>query len=836
MIDNNACFIGLEDFSFLNPQISSNKKLYTWIKQAFTLGGWSPSPFLLKERQIDLLKKQQLGLQLQLINAGSPFAVLASQIDNIAKSIREEKSIALIEADIKKVEKNFESIKAQPLVCNLPLNPLAMETFNYLGYLFANLVTLGFYGVVKAELLQSQFDLLTAQNAHLVTKTQKAFVQAQNEIRSKINHLNQQKQHLCNSEEFRSLPEYSIWSKTQKLQKELISLERDHQSLQFELEQLIQQEEKSKKEIVRALPFQKQLEALIETLKGIKTLISEKQKQLLGPLPPRFENYNEDLKAFEQYFDQQKKINPLFNGDYGLNDNENDKTRMTAYAKLAKQEESKTPSGLMKTLFHHVFVTQLSKKGWLQSKEMLGEAQEEKRKAVYHLMALELIKAGTLVKIDCHGYGLRISNDESMTLCPSLPEVVQRSKEQGGYSSEMAIIFKRLHNPFTPPVNDPQCPYGIDPVSAALIYRKHLSAEQRHYVEVLLSEHLLSQNDPDLLNAKSSLKKIDGQLIAQAVTFISEIGHAIGKNFSLVLDAEWQTSATLSDAISIHHFTKKEDPHSFYVIPEMHPNVEKTIKSMYNNLSRNYDFHTIFNDLKCYQKVFDAIHSEAILCPLDQPFPACITKTLGELGAASAPEKSVLNYQYHISGSSFNSDFMTKAKNFGMLARFILSQHQMIYEDFYHLMAVYLDTSEGKAALFSILEKYQIDDPNYIETYCKQFSDDLFYWEFEGDSFSDYYRVDLIDLEVFAHMLGIRIGVFTPDTETKINEMGLQVPKDDGCYVGPFTKETHYIYLDDGLVYPMWPKLKIDAFTADDQKEVANLELHWSQEYIHGGF
>ncbi|MFI0434960.1 MAG: hypothetical protein ACH350_04425 [Parachlamydiaceae bacterium] len=495
-MNKTAPSLGLEDCPIFIPPKSSMKDLAkSWVYDLITLGLQSSSKLILAEREIALLERNQKTLQLQLANGRESLELLLVDIEKVARSLNDPSSYTNFQAKMNLCKKKLGQIHFTSVKLDSNVTPLAMESLTYLKNIVLNVLTAGFYGVLRVKCLTHKKALLIHQNTHLSHKLPSEFEKTQTDYQKRIDLL-------------------------------------EKMSLSFIKTIIAIKNEDVKK-----------------TLDDQKFQIDKKTIEMPGPLPPRFAGHDAELLKFEQYYHHNKTIDPALAGDYGLSDRQTARALFTPYTRIANNEDSSTPDQLVKNMFKYVLNEHLVSKQWLKSDQMKTAVYRKKRVAICYCVALEFIRHSQLMKIDCHGYGLKLRNDDAVILTPSLPERVERRKVKGGGLLEKTIIFKRVNAPFTPPANDPEFPYGIDPVSAALLYRKVLSKQEQRVVDTLLIESLTPHNDPNLAMAKAALTGSRGGVIDQTVGFIKEVGEAINKNFALMLDAEWEKEACCKIAI-----------------------------------------------------------------------------------------------------------------------------------------------------------------------------------------------------------------------------------------------------------------------------------------------
>lgn len=813
--------LGLHDFPEFKPApFFLSSTISSWFVNVITLGVLNASQLTYKERESAVLQRNQLALQLKYAHSSAPFNSILNKMAGIVQSLNQQtKTIDTIESEIESLETECEHIQYNPVAFDPTITPLAMEIFTTLGHILANFITLGFYGVIKARNLQNQVLLLEAENAHLTNKVEEAFNKAKISVKNQFSQLHDQAGIVDQHNKFKTTPEYILYQKLKSLEGEVKKLENEYNEIEDKIAalefQAIDLQEKIGDEgtLVNILA---QEQALKEVQEKIKATIAEMQKQLIGPLPSRFDDCESLLKAFEAYFQVNNKIDPDLKGDYGLVLGESDATQKTAYAKIAFA--CNTPDELVEQLFGQIFKAQLGQKGWLKNQAMKADEQRDQRLGIYNLMALDFIRCSILEKIDCHGYALKLNGGNLMDLAPSMPERVQRSKVKGEQPTETAIVFQRLNKPFTPPTNDPELPYGIDPVSAALIYRKKLTKQEKEMVDILLAESITPDDDAALLTAKAALKGPNGELIALAVTLISEVGLAIEKNFGLLLDAQWKTKAKDAGAFPFVKAPQQNEENTDQAFAGFVPMGMPNAVEAWANGSQILKGQ-IQDCQKSFQLVFDSMHPNALKNSAENPSPARIAKTVQNLGTANNPNKALLNYQYHITGKSIQSNGnLSREENFKTLSQFIVSNNPdylTAHFTVFPMIREFLNSAAGKAFLDQRKEAMQHAGYASAQEFTTLFEyNDL--------------KITPFDLEIFAHALGVRIGIFKPQAQTDINAVGLQVPHADEDYVGPNTKEIHYVYLENGVVYAMWPKMNPSALVGKAKDAAKTLEQHWN--------
>lgn len=531
---------------------------------------------------------------------------------------------------------------------------------------------------------------------------------------------------------------------------------------------------------------------------------------------------------------------------------------------------------------------------------------------LYRFTALDFIKGGFPIA-DCHAYEQHVLqlNNEKVVMYSSAPEKVLECEVVNGVRTLKVVTHLQYGDDFTPSIevlNSTTASNGIDPIGAKCIWNKLTDVEKQHLFNLLM-EPAIEDTNPDLQASAVYLQRLPqerAQLIYSLRDLIIDMGTAFQKKFAHLTKDEWKATDDKGDykyyidplvveeieegddeetkiakkaaqeAAKIQPFVKNkkefEAVEEAEVVWQLNEDVLKTAQDgfgrpIFFNLmeSAKKDYQVYFSNAKkeFHEKVYAADYK-----------PEVVTK-------------EDIENQYHISHKVLNPGCLFS----GLLAIFMKDVHNITENNISYLkksMAAYLDQLKKALDEVARIKSLNLPPPaNYAQLQAsaklyEKFEDAIrvdhkmkvvkpgrFNWENKEEfvpmtieAYQKWLRGEVgapvilssyltpTQIDIVAHLLGVRIAVISVPYGTKANskgrvdEQGRLMPvneniRDAGVeisanYFGPNTKEVFLMASKNNYTYfGLFPKLrsKQDLINAGLDVQSANvlnnLDNYW---------
>lgn len=495
---------------------------------------------------------------------------------------------------------------------------------------------------------------------------------------------------------------------------------------------------------------------------------------------------------------------------------------------------------------------------------------------VYGQMVYELLLGAKLYKDGCHGFAVKFNQD--VEVGASFPMKVQTVKWEGEgenkkRKAEVKIVFAHIDE-LTPKTNQTQVRHGVDPVGAKFILSQ-LTQEEKNHLLNLLYEPLIEDGHPELIATrtfmKSPLNATKAKMIEIVHSLIGDMAAVIENRYKGVLNGNWSDKLDMNvyDPFFMKEsekvFLKSENEDSINedsineeadINTEHFENIDVTIDV--NNVLTKLNLRNLFYSMLYeYQMVAKAMGPDIIAKPL-KALPTLedssgkqIVQPIVPLDANKALD--LFKKQYYISHFLFNSGCL-----FSNILASICSQpgiltNQANGNNFVnHLkkaMANYLDTEIGKEKFSQdIASEHEVTSHRGYHSRKRPMDvEDYQYW-LRNSSQGDIVlrngvrevrmnpREDLgnLELDICAHMLGVRFVLFITGEPIKIDSNGLMMPVNlthKHNVFGPTTGVCIRLFnYKNASFYGLYPKLKLPSEKSTVLFEgVSTLNAYWDK-------
>ncbi|CUI16477.1 hypothetical protein PNK_0852 [Candidatus Protochlamydia naegleriophila] len=899
MIDTSVRPIGINP-DFVPPQpesVLSSKSLAFILLNAMTFGVYGSIEILSKQHKIAALNFNGDILQQKAHALNQSWEELENNLREVSAHVNE--SLTNPEADDQNIQSTLNAIEGRNNYNRTRLSNLnerlessvarvALDCIAFFGQLFVNVITLGLYGAYQNCALKNQIELITAENGYIIGQinllkdTKGGAIDMQvaqlrgmlaserelkeirqinlEETRASITRLNQQVEAL--QLETRELSNQFTAAKTTdvQLRKAVQDLETLLNGHNRELRNLNEEHERLTRsgntQGTEARRLQGQIAACqrdIELAKAAADRVALIQKEVsqrkfiqsnwgeiqrtqknLGPIAPKYEKRAEDGELA---------------GAYGLVMGEDDDDLMSDYAK--RYNDKKTAVELVQAGFKFAFDDLLAKAQETDAYITFNKSSKihqnvkylPQKKAVFRRIVWDFVENARLQQVDCHGYGLNLNNNDIL-MRASNPVRVQTYRDTGdGRELQLRVLLTQTGD-FSPPMEDRDLRYGIDPPSAKWIFEQ-LSEEEKKHLFNLLMEPLIANNTQQLVDLQVFLGQVDNkrvELVRTACDLICDMALALEKNFEDkgLLTELWSEKANAEDLLPLEKEQMLINDSREPVYVQWTPNMDLLFGGEVD-LNRQLFVQNFFEAQLQYQTVFQFMTPDLLLKPLaiddDESWDNPVrwnTRIVNNAWESSAMRYGI-SHQYH--GSSFASGSMQDTL-FGSLLTVLMGQRDSISEQMVvqlrKLVAASLDNPDtARKFADRIRQTHTIvrrgtngifgREGMTVEEYQKALAEDRL----------DKSNYGQIEIELTALAFGVRIGVFVAGQETKIDENGLLVPADKERYFGPHTQETLLLYNKSGSTYyGLFPKLKSPEMGHEAYDAIQQLRQYWSSREI----
>lgn len=497
--------------------------------------------------------------------------------------------------------------------------------------------------------------------------------------------------------------------------------------------------------------------------------------------------------------------------------------------------------------------------------------------AVYNLMALKLLEGARLEQNCKEQFEVKIN--DTVIMLPSMPARVIESIDEQNSGYESVVIHKQ-RDEFTPPLeiigNS-----GVDPVGAKWILER-LTVEEKDHLFNLLASAVIENNHPEYSKTLEFLKNDNDrvQLVRTALELIRNMGFAFQKKFERTVFAKCWLKFT--DDFELEPFYKQEDVTPFDKdIPDtaliQTPKNPETVPfkldmEIFWEYGKVEEFWQLVRDSReTYRTIFEHLKTgakkerddkvaelKALMEPFKNDFYHSVVK--GE-----NPLWEEITKQYYVSHLMLGNQHCLFSN---LLASITTRKADLTVDNVRKLknsMANYLDKLQLAKEAWEKAEsdlpkdddgnirigrftanptelKRMADLANDFEKGIKSFHAGCSVEEYKGwlreeealKSKIDIRRLSIFDLQLFAHTMGIKVGLLSITSDSKINidEYGRIVPEKD--YFGPNTREFLLMAIitqdNQGTFYALHPKLTIPVdpeFPYAQKTVLENMNRYW---------
>lgn len=810
-----------------------------WGLNIITLGLFETIRMIIKDNQIKRLTLDNKKVTYQAENT-------------VEKSRQLEKGIKKILAQLSAVEsgQNTESLENDLLVLTAENNQLALKKvipgqsklktsfssvvlniFLFIGNLFVNICTVGVYGVSINHGLNNRVKFLQERKAFFETQSQKYSNEKSQELQSLIN---ASQKLISNAKEMDALKKTDkgqLFVQVQNAQQEI-------QALKVQVQDKVNEVSQLNKEIkdVKAKPLAHPQEA-----SGISKFASE-----IGPVPPKYTQIAEDgeVKGAMDGLDGAPAAQHDFINGYNLR--YGDKYSASEIAaesfNYAYEELLKPPYKLNKS---HLTCTTAGKF------------------AIYRHMVLDLLLGAKVPQNDdCHGYTVQIN--ENVKMLPSKPEKILHYKKEADGNLQPVIAFHYQQKDDFTPSEEALGMNGVDPLSAKWILEKLNDQEKKHLQTYLMSP-IIENHHPDfkdMLAFMSNKSDSRVKLVKTAAELIEDMAIAFEKKFEKnVLIPCWQNNA---DEM-IEPFVKKEDQDLLTLAKTdfKDPNEKiskweidvKVIGAPSSALSKAHkDFQQLITQARDHHQLLT--HCIEI--------EKCLEKPEKEGKTIAKFDWKNINEHFHISHQMIGTNALgnggVKCLYSNLLTVLLKDKNDLNPLNVSKLkssMAAYLDQlnqakkeweavkpqaamplsddMQKKKAMAELRDEFEKEcSSSYHKCSLANYQSWLRgQWggKANGVTYIDQDQLTAFEIQLAAHTLGVRIGLFLFDAPCacKVDKLGRIVPSE---VYGPNTKELLLLGLKNNSFYGLQPKLHVtpELLNTGDQNKidtVLNHENYW---------
>lgn len=480
------------------------------------------------------------------------------------------------------------------------ISEVALGTITFIGQLFANILTLGLYGVYANYVLENRIVVLKAQNDFIQNHSNNQVEEKSQTMQAMADALKQSVNIKKQINGIKNTDAGKAYVAAQKAENELLVLKDLHKNLKRDLNALTVQKvaaEQGKSHVEQDLAaLQKknmelrvradkaaQLEHDIDTLRAkdianaqkIANLnvavnaanvkanrVGELEKEVAalktgGKNPPELAKLIPKLGSIPPKYTPRPKLDGLLPG--AMDDADGMGTPFNEAYK-ARYNGLRSAAQIAAAGFDYAYDSLIDLAGggkikFNNSGHMPGTPGEN---AVYRLMILDLLKGAKVDENGCHGFKLCINSN--VTMLPSQPEnILQYKDDSKGGLMPVAVVRYKQRDDFTPDEDTLRSPHGVHPVAAKWILNQ-LTPKEMDYLFTHLMSSIIENSHPDYIAMRAFMKNSKDprvKLVMTASELIQDMASAIGLKFSKnVLIPGWQTKA---DDWDVQPFVKAED-------------------------------------------------------------------------------------------------------------------------------------------------------------------------------------------------------------------------------------------------------------------------------------
>ena len=894
-------FIDFKDFQAPPAQsIISPKFLVYFVLNVISLGIHATSDALAKRLRVSQLYICEKSFMQQINDFNKKKERIEKQVLDLLQSFNSKtnrqdliKGINDFDGIIQETEtlKNFRLIIANPDP-KIHLSEIAAGTFDFLTKLFANILSLGIWGVVSNCSLQNRISLLNARNHHLkdqFTKEQEKTIQIFLTVIEKSKEFFKLEKELEDMSQTEKGKAYNSLKEAERkldgLQKELKEIQKtitdaitQSQAIQSNLKeanQTIIDKNKKIDEINKAndetqLENQKNQKKFEEDLDKEKKKVEEK-KNCIDELQKKLKQQQlskedtESVKLIAEVGVLPHKYTPRIEdveieGANGVNDiSQNpDKTQWSPYA--IRYNDLTTAQEVLESAFSFAY------EGLIQAAEKEKKIRftnsyltqgNPSRYCVYRKIIMDLVSGAKLHRPTTQGYELKINN-KNVSMVPSNPEKVLKylpDAEKKELKPKVEIKFTR-HDDFTADAQElvDLIPEGVDPVSIKWILNQ-LSAVEMNHLDNMLMSPAIPNDHPEYMKTLEFMQQGQNprvKLVDLAYRLICDHAGSMEKKYgSNLFYTLWQKYIDIDNE---ECFVKEEDNLGLRAnVPGTQGPEEKVVewkldvdvfgdKRPKDKKPRQPKFAELISDTILNYKIILQPHLEdKILLHPKKPGQIFNHLTWKEVHRQYYVSHEMIEDQYCLF-SNLLAVSVTEKKDLTLsnvhCLKFAMANYlekvMIARKNWNEIKNNNEENNENKQIkeLAEIATKLENEIKRVRQCDLKGYIKWL-RGEWGAPSLQNH-GISEVDIQIYAYTLGVKIAilsVFHNALPSKADKYGRILPELESEYYGPNTKEILIMGSNNGTYYALFPKLDlIDKGIEEGQFNVLfNFETLWNQ-------